>query len=181
MKYSVPTPVQDLCRKPSPKLRKLRLGHIHWHHLHWICHMHRWCPGPWFNIKMSSYQYRKSRFGDKTVVGSSYLHNEISYAVKMPFYIESAPCPSPPSQIYRACATLTIHTLENGGTPYTLPKSKVSPRTGQDPDLMLDWIRLNFFNDDISPPRHFNRPSQVGFSQNHNSSCSINELSICGD
>ena len=40
-------------------------------------------PGPWFNIKMSSYQYRKSHCGDKTVVRSSYLHNEISYTGKM--------------------------------------------------------------------------------------------------
>ena len=31
--------------------------------------------GPRFNIKMSSYQYRKSHCGDKTVVRSSYLHN----------------------------------------------------------------------------------------------------------
>ena len=42
-----------------------------------------WCPGPWFNIKMSSYQYRKSHCGDKTVVRSSYLHNGISYTGKM--------------------------------------------------------------------------------------------------
>ena len=40
-------------------------------------------PGPRFNIKMSSYQYRKSRCGDKTVVRSSYLHNGISYTGKM--------------------------------------------------------------------------------------------------
>ena len=39
-------------------------------------------PGPWFNIKMSSYQYRKSHCGDKTVVRSSYLHNGISYTGK---------------------------------------------------------------------------------------------------
>ena len=39
-------------------------------------------PGPWFNIKMSSYQYRKSR-GDKTVVRSSYLHNGISFTGMM--------------------------------------------------------------------------------------------------
>ena len=38
-------------------------------------------PGPWFNIKISSYQYRKSHCGDKTVVRSSYLHNGISYAL----------------------------------------------------------------------------------------------------
>ena len=43
--------------------------------------------GPWFNIKMSSCQYRKSHCGDKTVVRSSYLHNKISYAGKMsPLY-----------------------------------------------------------------------------------------------
>ena len=39
--------------------------------------------GPWFNIKMTSYQYRKSHCGDKTVVRSSYLHNGISYTGKM--------------------------------------------------------------------------------------------------
>ena len=33
----------------------------------------------WFNIKISSYQYRESHCGDKTVVRSSYLHNGISY------------------------------------------------------------------------------------------------------
>ena len=48
-------------------------------------------PGPWFNIKMSSYQYRKSHWGDKTVVRSSYLHNGISYTGKMASYIESGP------------------------------------------------------------------------------------------
>ena len=41
------------------------------------------CPGSWFNIKMSSYQYRKSHCGDKTVVRSSYLYNGISYAGKI--------------------------------------------------------------------------------------------------
>ena len=40
-------------------------------------------PGGWINIKMPSYQYRKSHCGDKTVVRSSYLHNWISYTGKM--------------------------------------------------------------------------------------------------
>ena len=40
-------------------------------------------PGPWFNIKMSSYQYRKPHCGDKTVVRSSYLRIGISYTGKM--------------------------------------------------------------------------------------------------
>ena len=43
------------------------------------------CLNTWarFNIKMPSYQYRKSHCGDKTVVRSSYLHNWISYTGKM--------------------------------------------------------------------------------------------------
>ena len=45
----------------------------------------QYSPGPWFNIKMSSYQYRKSHCGDKMVVRSSYLHNGISYTGKMTF------------------------------------------------------------------------------------------------
>ena len=36
-------------------------------------------PGPWFNIKMSFYQY----CGDKTILRPSYLHNGISYTDKM--------------------------------------------------------------------------------------------------
>ena len=39
-------------------------------------------PGPWFNIKMSSYQYRKSHCGCKTILWPSYLHNDISYTGK---------------------------------------------------------------------------------------------------
>ena len=39
--------------------------------------------GPWFKIKMPSYQYRKSHYGDKMVVRSSNLHNGISYTGKM--------------------------------------------------------------------------------------------------
>ena len=38
-----------------------------------------WGPGPWFNIRMSSYQYRISHCGDKTVI-------------RRHLYIESAPC-----------------------------------------------------------------------------------------
>ena len=40
-------------------------------------------PGPRFNIKMLSYQYRKSHCGDKTILRPSYLHNGISYTGKM--------------------------------------------------------------------------------------------------
>ena len=38
--------------------------------------------GPRFNIKMTSYQYRKSHCGDKTILRPSYLHNGISYTGK---------------------------------------------------------------------------------------------------
>ena len=39
-----------------------------------------------FNIKISSYQYRKSHCEDKTILRSSYLHNGISYTGKMTFW-----------------------------------------------------------------------------------------------
>ena len=39
--------------------------------------------GGWINKKMPSYQYRKSHCGDKTILRPSYLHNGISYTVKM--------------------------------------------------------------------------------------------------
>ena len=35
------------------------------------------------NIKMPSYQYRKSHRGDKTILRPSYLHNRISYTGKL--------------------------------------------------------------------------------------------------
>ena len=44
--------------------------------------LHSLWPGPWFNIKMTSYQYRKSHCGDKTILRPSYLHNGISYTGK---------------------------------------------------------------------------------------------------
>ena len=40
-------------------------------------------PGPQFNIKMTSYQYRKSHCGDRTVLRPSYLHNGISNTDKL--------------------------------------------------------------------------------------------------
>ena len=40
-------------------------------------------PGVGFNIKMPSYQYRKSHCGDKTILRPSYFHNGISYTGKM--------------------------------------------------------------------------------------------------
>ena len=38
--------------------------------------------GPWFNIKMSSYQLWKSHCGGKMILRPSYLHNGISYTGK---------------------------------------------------------------------------------------------------
>ena len=45
--------------------------------------MEKSISGPWFNIKILSYQYRKSHCGNKTVVRPSYPHNGISYTGKM--------------------------------------------------------------------------------------------------
>ena len=48
-------------------------------------------PGPWFSIKMPSYQYRKSHCGDKTILRPSYLHNGISYTGKMASLYQFSP------------------------------------------------------------------------------------------
>ena len=40
-------------------------------------------PGPRFNIKITSYQFRKSHCGDKTILRLFYLHNGNSYTGKM--------------------------------------------------------------------------------------------------
>ena len=53
--------------------------HANWHHPTSEHTQYRTyqqqCAGPWFNIKMTSYQNRKSHCGDKTILQSSYLHN----------------------------------------------------------------------------------------------------------
>ena len=47
-----------------------------------MCSTSRRQLGPWFNIKMTSYQYRKSHCEDRTILRPSYLHNGISYTGK---------------------------------------------------------------------------------------------------
>ena len=63
--------------------RGLHPHHLHRHHVLPLLQVNT--AGPWFNIKMSPYQYRKSHCGDKTVVRSSYHHNGISCVGKMAF------------------------------------------------------------------------------------------------
>ena len=43
----------------------------------------RYAPGAWFNLKMTSYQYRKFHCEDQTILQPSYLHNGIPYTGKM--------------------------------------------------------------------------------------------------
>ena len=49
---------------------------------HWLLSISSMWPGPWFRIKMPSYQYIRSHCGDKTILQPSYLHNGISYTAK---------------------------------------------------------------------------------------------------
>ena len=77
------------CRHPKPKVSMPCLVVIKkiiksWHrNTFWITGP-LWgeSTGAWFNIKMTSYQYRKSHCGDKTILRPSYLHNGISYTGK---------------------------------------------------------------------------------------------------
>ena len=59
----------------------LHMACFRWNHLCLICWLSKY-TGPWFNIKMTSYQYKKSHCGDKTILRPSYLHNGISYTGK---------------------------------------------------------------------------------------------------
>ena len=54
----------------------------HWWGCYPFKYWSRLYAGGWFNIKMASYQYRKSHCGDKTILRPSYLHNGISYTGK---------------------------------------------------------------------------------------------------
>ena len=63
------------CGFPWQKANNVEIISMSWHHHD--------SPGPQFNIKMSSYQYRKSYCGDKIILRPSYLHNGISYIGKM--------------------------------------------------------------------------------------------------
>ena len=70
-----------------------------------------WDPGGWFNIKMSSYQYRKSHCGDKTIWRSSdRLISTMGFPilVRWHLYIESGPWTC---SIFSPI--LTIHTLHH--------------------------------------------------------------------
>ena len=84
----------------TPTCKWLTIAQVHWstespdlshslkimHEKQWYTLCKRktsWEAGPWFNVKMPSYQYRKSHYGDKMVIRSSYLHNVISYTAKM--------------------------------------------------------------------------------------------------
>ena len=67
-------------------------------------------PGPQFKIKMTSYQYRKSQCGDKTILRPSYLHNGISYTGKTtPLYwigaqgVGTYPYPNPDDCLSNRC------------------------------------------------------------------------------
>ena len=71
-------------------------------------------PGPGFNINMSSYQYRKTHCGGKTVIRLSYLHNGISYTGKMAssYWISPSVSTMELPQSYEKLLTLYIfHTI----------------------------------------------------------------------
>ena len=73
------------------KKDKVPITHSQWHGCYslmmWGAAYQPWVSFPrgWINIKMSSYQYRKSHCGDETMWRPSYLHNGISCTGKMTY------------------------------------------------------------------------------------------------
>ena len=69
--------------------------------------------GGWINIRMPSYQYRNSHWGDKTILRSSYLHNGISFTSKttsLYWFSALAPFPTKPSPDV-ICQVNEVHEL----------------------------------------------------------------------
>ena len=83
----------------------------------------RYWPGGWFSIKMSSYQYRKSHCGDKTILRPSYLHNGISYTGKMTslYWIRA---------LVEQCCTIL---------------SQVYTYVQLSPNKLQKWVNINWF------------------------------------
>ena len=89
----------EMLSKASPGLTALGPGSLFWSdaftnlctngsaackwklHCHWLIVL--WQHQGADSLKMSSYLYRKSHCGDKTILRPSYLHNGISYTGKM--------------------------------------------------------------------------------------------------
>ena len=74
--------------KKETKCRVSNVNHdvksiANWAPERFMLKMTGWHSRPQFNIKMTSYQYRKSHCGDKTILRPSYLRNGISYTGKM--------------------------------------------------------------------------------------------------
>ena len=76
--------------------------------------------GTWFNIKMRSYQYRKSYCGNKMVLRSCYLHNRIYYTGKTSFYLELEPLVSMTSLWWRKADLHTNNTITDRITHFTI-------------------------------------------------------------
>ena len=92
-------------------------------------------PGPQFIIKMSSYQYRKPHWGDKTVVRLSYLHNGISYTGKTTslYWIRALespgvnpPPPPPPPEVPSFICWSPPHYQGSVHCPHLIARSSTS-------------------------------------------------------
>ena len=97
-----------------------------------------WWPGGWFNIKMLSYQYRKSHCGDKTV-WPSYFRNGISYTGKKTslYWIRAQIT----TQGARASAAMVLTSLS-----WNIPVSAPEGLTNWDLKKMAAAVQMTFAN-----------------------------------
>ena len=108
----------------------------------------KWCPGPQFNIKMTSYQYRKSHCGDKTILRPSYRHNGISYTGKQGWgqfrFFNSIPIPIPlfPIPIPIPIPLLTISFNSNSNSNSRHFNSNSNSNSGELKSNLNSWNDL---------------------------------------
>ena len=117
--------------------------------------------GPWFSIKMPSYQYRKSHCGDKTVVRSSYLHYGISYTGKMAsfYWIRTLICKNASfvdkySKVTYAClasfilsaySVVSANYLSSWGNSSTCDRTNITSRQAVYTFYLKYWAGNGFF------------------------------------
>ena len=92
--------------------------------------------GPWFNIEMPSYRYRKSHCGEK-ILRPSYLHNGISYTGKTTslYWIRALESWSPLIQVL----------APNMLTPCQLyPDKQASTKFGSKYDFLFSFKKMHF-------------------------------------
>ena len=100
---------------------------------------------PRFNIKMLSYQYRKSHCGDKTVERSSYLHNGISCTGKTTSLYWIGALIATPTKIKLTRFELTNRICDCRTSKGKIIKNGASVLDPRAPNILMFMLHINWY------------------------------------